>query len=251
MIRLQTTYRPETNHVLIKRFFPGETAVGKKLVSGGCTQCDPTTVVGVVGDVKYRGLAGDGEAMYQPAHQFWPSAMHLVVRSETPPEATLQEIRRRLRNLDADLPFDDAATMEARLYASLAQPRHWATLLTVFAAVALALATVGIFGVLSYFVQRQKLEIGVRMALGANPASVLGLVLRRGMTQAGIGVVAGTAIALYTMRWLESMLFGITATDPLTLGGVAALLLLVAALACYLPGRRATHIDPIGAIAAE
>jgi ABC-type antimicrobial peptide transport system permease subunit len=105
--------------------------------------------------------------------------------------------------------------------------------------------------VLSYFVRRQQLEIGVRMALGATPASVLALVLRRGLAQAAIGVVAGIAIALFTMRWLEGMLFGVTATDPLTLGGVAALLLLVAAIACWLPGRRATRIDPVEAISGE
>lgn len=233
------------------RFFPGETSVGKRLVSGGCTSCDPTTIVGVVGDVKYRGLAGDAEAIYQPALQFWPGAMNLVVKSDAPSEATLREITGVMRALDPDLPLDDVGTMDARLYASLAQPRHWASLLTVFAAAALALATIGIFGVLSYFVQRQRREIGVRMALGAAPASVLVLVLRRGMTQAAIGIASGMVITLYTMRWLESMLFGVTATDPLTLVGVVALLLLAAALACYLPGRRATRIDPVGAITSD
>jgi putative ABC transport system permease protein len=227
-----------------ERFFPGESAVGKQLVSGGCTECDPDTIVGVVGDVKFRGLAGDGEAMYQPSHQFWLQNMSLLVKSEAPPEATLPAIRRRIRSLDT-------ATLEELLHASIARQRHWASLIAVFAAAALVLATVGIFGVLSYFVRRQQLEIGVRMALGATPASVLALVLRRGLAQAAIGVVAGIAIALFTMRWLEGMLFGVTATDPLTLGGVAALLLLVAAIACWLPGRRATRIDPVEAISGE
>ncbi len=233
------------------RFYPGDTAVGKQMVSGGCTECDPTTIVGIVGDVKYRGLAGDGEAMYQPAYQYWPSTMSLVVKAEGPMSATLGELRRRLRALDPDLPLNDAATMEERLHASIAQPRHWATLLVAFAAAALMLSAVGIFGVLSYSVRRQTREIGVRMALGADAGSVLGLVLRRGMTHATVGVVVGLAVSLYATRWLESMLFGVVATDPLTLGAVCTLLLLVAFVACYLPGRRAAKIDPIEAITQE
>jgi len=233
------------------RFYPGDSAVGKQMVSGGCTQCDPTTVVGIVGDVKYRGLAGDGEAMYQPAYQFWPGAMSLVVKAEGPTSATLGELRRRLRALDPDLPLNDAATMEERLHASMAQPRHWATLLTAFAAAALVLSAVGIFGILSYWVRRQTREIGVRMALGADSESVLALVLRRGMSHAAMGVVVGLALSLYATRWLESMLFGVTATDPLTVGAVCTLLLIVAFVACYLPGRRAARIDPVEAIATE
>jgi predicted permease len=234
-----------------ERFFPNESAVGKQLVSGGCTQCDPTTIVGVVGDVKFRGLDGDGEAMYEPARQFWLQNMSLVIKSEAPAEAVLPEVRRMLRALDPDLPLDGVATMDELLRGSIARQRDWATLLAAFAGAALLLAAVGIFGVLSYFVRRQRVEIGVRMALGATPAAVLGLVLRRGVGQAAIGIVAGIVIALFTMRWLEGMLFGVTATDPLTLAGVAALLLLAAAIACWLPGRRATRIDPIGAIGGE
>jgi predicted permease len=234
-----------------ERYFPGESAVGKQLVSGGCAQCDPTTIVGVVGDVKFRGLTGDGEAMYEASRQWWPQNMSLVIKSEAPVEATLPEIRRALRALDPDLPLDSAATMNELLHDSIAQQRHWAVLLAVFAGAALLLAAIGIFGVLSYFVRRQRLEIGVRMALGASPAAVLALVLRRGLAQAAIGIAAGVAIALLTMRWLEGMLFGVTATDPLTLSAGAALLLLAAAVACWLPGRRATHIDPVGAIGGD
>ena len=142
-------------------------------------------------------------------------------------------------------------TLRDRLHASIAQPRHWATLLGIFATVAIALSAVGVFGVLSYFVGQQTREIGVRMALGAGPTRVTREIVRRGTRLAAAGIAVGVLLSLYATRWLESMLFRMRSTDPITLVGVSALLMGIAAAACYLPGRRAAGVDPVEAIASD
>jgi predicted permease len=226
------------------RYYPDGSAVGKQLLSGGCTTCDPTTVVGIVGDVKYQGLAGGGDAMYQPSYQYWLGAMSVVVKTEAPTSATLAELRGRLRALDPDLPLDNAATMNERIYVSMAQPRHWATLLSSFAVAALILSAVGIFGVLSYSVRRQTREIGVRMALGAQRRDVLLLILRQGSLLTFAGLLIGTAAALGLTRFLDGLLYGVAPHDPVTFAGVAVLLGAVALFAAWVPARRASRIDP-------
>ncbi|NIP58326.1 MAG: FtsX-like permease family protein [Gemmatimonadetes bacterium] len=233
-----------------ERHYPGESAVGREMVSGGCTSCPPTTVVGVVEDVSYRGLDGSQDAVFVPFRQ-WPlRTMHLLVRSRGPAAVGLRGVREAIRAIDPGLPLTDATTLEDRLYAATARPRHWGLLLGAFAAAAVALASVGIFGVLSYAVRRREREIGVRLAMGARAGSLVALVVGRGMRRAGLGVLLGLGLALGTNRWLEGLLFGIAPTDPETLAGVSALLLGVALLACWLPARRATRVDPVKTMSA-
>jgi putative ABC transport system permease protein len=161
------------------------------------------------------------------------------------------QVRRRLHDLDPDLPLADVGTMRERLSESLARPRYWAVLVGVFAALGLLLAAVGIYGVLSYFVSGQARDIGIRMALGADASSVRRMVIRKGMIQALLGLGAGLAATLFLTRGLESLLFEISATDPLALALACVVLLGTALAACYWPARRATRLDPVRVLAEE
>ncbi|HEX8695333.1 MAG TPA: ABC transporter permease [Longimicrobium sp.] len=234
-----------------RRYYPGERAVGRRLRSGGCSECPPRTVVGVVGDVKYYGLQGGGEAMYLPFLQDTRTAMNLVVRTARDPGEVAAGVRARIRSLDPDLPLEGMATMEERLYDSMTGPRRWTRLLGAFAAAAVLLAAIGIFGVMSYTVAQQRQEIGVRMALGATPAAVVGLVVGRGMRRALLGVALGVAVAVPAARVLKGVLFEVGAADPPTVAAVTALLFSVALLACWLPARRAARVNPVEAITVE
>jgi predicted permease len=230
------------------RYFPDGTAVGQRLIEGGCTECPPTTVVGIVGDIKYEGLGGRADGVYFPASAGWSPDMTLFVRTAAAPAEVLDRVRSAVRSVDPDIPLDDAAPMEDRVYSSVAQPRNWMLLLSGFAATALLLAAVGIFGMLSYTVRARRREIGVRMALGAGQPTVVGMIVRRGMRYALLGTALGLAVALAGTRALASTLFDLSATDPFTLASVTLLLLSVAFIACWLPARRAAAIDPVEAI---
>ncbi len=227
-----------------ERFYPGDSAVGKRMRSGGCTTCEPETVVGVVGNVKLNGLAGGDEAVYMPFEQWSYSHMALLARSEGAPASLGRLIEEKLHALDPNLPMAETETMEGRLAASVAEPRHWTLLLGVFAATALALAAVGVYGVLSYFVSRQKREIGIRMALGADRRDVVRMVVWRGMRLAAVGVAVGWGLSFFVTRWLRTLLFEVDPGDPRIMAGVCGMLLLVALAGCYLPGRRASRVDP-------
>jgi putative ABC transport system permease protein len=132
-----------------RKYYPGESPLGRTMVRGGCTECPPTTIIGIVGDVRYSGLTGPLDAMYSPVTEGWPTTLHLYVRTTAAPEQLLAPVRAALRSVDPSVPLEDMASMEERLYASVAQPRQWATLLGAFAAAALALSAVGVFGMLS------------------------------------------------------------------------------------------------------
>lgn len=234
-----------------RRHFPVESAVGKRLYSGGCRACTPSTVVGVVGDVKYAGLTGSADAVYESTRQNPARELHLVVRTSVAPASLAAPVRERIRSLDPGVPVYDLTTLEERLSSSLASPRRLTWLLGAFAATAVVLAGLGVFGVMSYSVRQRRQEIGIRIALGADPASVAGLVLRRGLLQVLAGLALGLGVFSQGVRVLEGLLFGVAPADPLTLGAVSLLLLGVALLACWIPGRRAARIDPVEAIAAE
>jgi ABC-type antimicrobial peptide transport system permease subunit len=182
----------------------------------------------------------------------WPSwSSPIVVKTQGDPLALVPAIREAVRAIDASLPVDDVATLEQRLAASLAQDRFRAWLLGAFSIVALPLAAVGLFAVLSYTTARRVREIGIRMALGARTESVRRLAMRHGLIPAFAGVIIGVIGALAATGLAQRMLYGITPRDPLTFVGVVALLVLVALGASWLPARRATRVDPMIALRAE
>ena len=234
-----------------RRYYPGESPIGRTLVRGGCTECEPTTVIGVVDDVRYSGLAGSLEAMYSPLTEQWGSTLYMYVRTAGAPERLAVPVAEALRSVDPSVPLDDVASMEERMYASVAQPRQWAALLSVFAATALGLAAIGVFGMLSYLVGTRRREIGVRMALGARRATVVQMVIGSGVVHAIIGTGIGLVAAVLGLRMVTPALYGVSAGDPGTLALATAVLLGVALVACWLPARRAAGIAPMEAIRVE
>ena len=207
------------------------------------------TVIGVVGGVRNTSLnEAPVSAFYRPAMAgTWPT-MDVVLHTQGQPEAVIDDVRRVLRGLDPEMPMSNIKTMEEWLSTGAAQPRVNATLVGVFAGVALLIAVIGIYGVLSYSVSQRTREIGVRMAVGAREENVLSLILRQGMMVAMAGIAAGVVCALLFSRVVESIVFGIQVRDPLTFLGAAAVLSVAAAIACYIPARRASRLDPIVAL---
>ena len=231
------------------RYLPDGPVVGQRLIAGGDAE-NPLTIVGVVGDVKYEGLGGGGEGVYQPVDQWTRSSLSLVVRTRGAPDLTMPAVRAALRGLDPRIPVT-YQTMEERLATSLADPRRWTAVLGAFAAVAAVLAALGIFGLMSYAVRQRRREIGVRMAFGADPASVTRMIVGRGMRYALLGIGIGALVALAGAHWLRAFLFEVAPTDPLAAGAAAGLLLLAAAVACWIPGRRAARLRPLAALDTE
>jgi putative ABC transport system permease protein len=219
----------------------------------------PLEVVGVVGDVRHTGLDSEPQPeAYVLSRQLPPNARFgragataLVVRSSGDPLTLVPFLRQAILEIDRDVPLDNVMTMEARLSASVAGPRFYAMLLGLFALVALVLAAVGIYGVLSYNVSQRHREIGVRMALGAAGRDILGLVLRQGLTLTLVGAVLGLAGAFAASRFLRTLLFGITPSDPITYVAISVLLTAVALFACWIPARRAIRVDPMTALRYE
>jgi putative ABC transport system permease protein len=232
------------------RYFPRESVIGQQLVEGGCYDCPHTTVVGVVGDVKYQGLRGDGEGVYAPLMQAEARQAALFVRTSAAPSSFTGPVLQRLRALDPELPLS-ARLMTDELRRALADPARWTAVLTAFGAAALALSSLGIFGLVSYLVRRQRREIGVRLALGAEPGSILRMVLERGMRYVIAGTVVGLGLTAVSGRWLGSLLFEVGPNDPLTVGGVTAMLLVAALAACLVPGLQAARIRPVEAMAED
>lgn len=248
------------NETMARKFWPGQSPVGRRVqVTPGRKDTPWVTVVGVVGDVKQQGLAAStGTEIYLPMRQlndaagFAPRDMFGIVRSATSdPLAVLPSVRAAVASLDASLPVANVRTMEQVFGRSVARPRFLMTLLLVFAAVALFLAAIGIYGVLSYAVAERTNEIGIRMALGADRSAVLRLVVGQAMTLAGTGVALGLVGSAALSRLLASLLFGVTATDPLTFALVPLLLALVALAASTVPAARAIRVDPMVALRYE
>jgi ABC-type antimicrobial peptide transport system permease subunit len=206
----------------------------------------------VVADVKQGGVAEPvGTELYFNYEQsarldfFTPVNMNVALRTALPPDAVATAIRREVGVLDGSLPIVDLRSMDEVFEETLSRPRLLSRLLGVFAGLALLLAAIGTYGVLAYTVAERRREIGVRMALGADRARVLRMVLRDGLWLAGAGLVAGVVGALAATRVLGSMLYGVAPGDPATLAGVVASMLAVALVACYLPARRASAVDPM------
>lgn len=237
------------NETLARRFFAGEDPVGQSLELG--KSCE---IVGVVGDVRHLTLDAElGPEMYWPYPQNPSSSMSIVVRGSSDLDATklAAAIRHEIRAIDKDQLIDSIQTMEQVHAKSIAEPRFNTLLLTIFAAVALILASVGLYGVMAYTVNQRLHEIGLRMALGAQISDVLRMVIKQGLTLTLIGLTIGVAASFALTRVMTSLLYEVSATDPLTFIGVAALLAAVALLACYLPARRATRVDPLTALRHE
>jgi predicted permease len=233
-----------------ERFYPGEEVLGRQLWSGGDRE-NPVTIVGVVNDVAYTGVdAADASVIYFDYHQGPWRSVNLVIRGDGRP-VSVEPIRAAIAEIDRDVPLTNIQTMQESLSASLSRPRYWATMLTIFAAIGIILAVIGIYGVLSYSVNRQARSIGIRMALGASASTVRASVIGRGMRQAGIGLGIGIGLTLIVLQSIRGLLFGVSPGDPATLGMVVVLLFMVALAACWLPARRATRLDPMKVLAEE
>ena len=241
------------NETFQRRFFPGEDPIGKRLNLGSDKEPDWNQIVGVVGDVKYNGVADDVQpALYLAAQQAPIWGMSLVIKTDvTDPLSLTAAVRNEIRQIDPDLPVTEVSTMEQRLSRAMAQPRFRTSLIALFAAVALVLACIGIYGVISYSVAQRTHEIGIRMALGAQKGDVLGMVIRQALVLAVTGVALGLIASLALTSLMTKLLFGVKATDPATFVATAALLAATALLASYLPARRATKVDPLVALRYE
>jgi predicted permease len=241
------------NQALARRIFPGQDPLGQLLCDGTCPEAGaPRTIVGVAGDVKQRWLNKEAEPeIYYPESLAGFGEMDLVVRGDGAPMALLPAVKAQIALIDPEQPVTKVRTLTQVIERSAGPQRLAAQLLTAFAAAALLLAVLGIYGVVSYAVSRREKEIGVRMALGAQAADVLRMVVGQGLRLSAAGALAGVAAALLLSRLLAGFLYGISATDPATYLGVAAALVLAAAGASLLPARRATRVDPIVALKAE
>jgi putative ABC transport system permease protein len=234
------------NQTMADKIWPGESALGKQITFDEGPEAQWLNVIGVVGDVRHANLGQEpGNEAYRPHYQMPMPQMTLVVKAKGDPQALTGPVREAIRSLDADQPVNQVRTFEEVVSTATAQSRFSAVLWSIFAGVALILASVGVYGVISYSVAQRSHEIGVRMALGARRGQVLGMVVKQGMTLVGAGVVIGLLGAWFAAKLLESQVYGVSTSDPLTYAVVPLVLLLVALIANLLPARRATRVDPL------
>jgi putative ABC transport system permease protein len=239
------------SETMARSYWPGEDPIGKRFgVNCGRVACTwNSSIIGVVGDVKEDGATGESvTAMY--FLETW-SDMTLVVRAAQNPSNLIADVRSIVRSVDPDQPLGDIRTMRNIVSESIAPRRLTMFISGLFAALALLLATIGLYGVISYSVAQRSHEFGIRMALGAGKNNILSLIVAQGFRLAMVGIIIGMAGAFSLSRVLTSLLFGITPNDPITFGAVAILLVGVALLACYIPARRATKVDPMVALRYE
>ena len=246
------------NETMAHQYWANENSLGKRFKLGDPedTEVPWVTIVGIAGDVRQMGVDEPVKAeMYFPYQQGAAGAFYaprdLAIRTSVEPMSLVAAARNEIHQVDPDQPISNIRTMDEVLGEETASRELGMTLLTIFAALALLLATLGIYGVLAYFVVQHTQEIGVRMALGAQRGSILALVLKKGMALTMLGVGIGLVIAFALTRLMSSLLFGVSTTDPLTYAAIAALLTVVAFFACYLPARRATKVDPLVALTYE
>ncbi len=246
------------NETLARTFYPDEDPIGRRIRPPFGDSIPWFTIVGVAADVKQGGLdERTGTELYFLYDQgpryvgFAPAQLNLVLRTDRALEAVLPAVREAVRTLDPALPLVQPRTMDAVFAESVSRQRFMSQLLGVFAAIALALAAVGTYGILSYTVNERRREIGIRMALGAGRGQVLGLVLRQGLVMAAVGIALGLAGSLALSRLASSLLYGVSPTDPVTFAAVAVVIALVALVACLVPARRAMGVDPLVAMQAD
>ncbi|HVQ39675.1 MAG TPA: ABC transporter permease [Pyrinomonadaceae bacterium] len=242
------------NDAMVRQYFPGEDPLGKRIRWARNPQVEWITIVGVVGDVKHFGLDLPEQAgLYSPYTQAapWKRWTSVVVRTQSDPLSIAGAVKQQLWKIDPQLPVTKVETMDEVAAGSFAARRFNMLLLVIFAGLALVLAAVGIYGVMSYAVTQRTQEIGIRMALGARAIDVLKLIIRNGMALILIGVGLGIGGSLVLTRLLATLLFGVKPTDAVTFVTVSAVLIVVALVACYLPARRATKVDPLVALRYE
>jgi putative ABC transport system permease protein len=240
------------NEALARRYFPNEDPLGKQVVIAMTQPNVPTEIIGIVSNSKFVDLRTESRpTSYWPHPQLPYLAMTFAVRTASDPLSVAPSVEREIHAVDKDQPVSDVRTMDQWVARSLAQARFSSMLLAVFAALALALASIGIYGVMSYAVSQRTSEIGIRLALGAEHRDILGLIVGNGLRLAGIGLALGVALALVLSRTLSTLLFDTKGTDPLTFSGVVVVLAAVALLATYLPARRASHIAPVEALRSQ
>ena len=240
------------NETLVKTFYKDQSPIGRRFKIGGSQSQNPwLTIIGVVRDVKQGGVGSKtGTELYFLAEQgralnFAPSNMNIVIRSAMPLESLSPTIRQIVGDMDPTLPIVRLRTMDDVFAESVSRPRFLAQLLGMFAGLALLLAAIGTYGILSYSVSERRKEIGIHMALGATRGTVLGMVLGQGARLTVVGLVVGVAAALMLTRFLQTQLFNVKPSDPGTIAAVVAFIAVVAATACYLPASRATRVDPM------
>ena len=235
------------DQTMAQSFWPNQDPIGKRIKRqrrGG--EGTWMTVVGLVGDIKTDGFdQPDQPHVYLPIYQNPGYAMAVYLRTEPRPESLGQPLRQQVQAVDPNLPVFDVKSLEEIVSDSLVQRRFGMQMLGLFGFVALLLAAIGIYGVMSYAVTQRTREMGIRLALGAQPRDVRKLVVRQGVTLAVVGVLIGLAGSFALTRLMANLLFGVRATDPLTFALIAVLLTVVALVACYLPARRATKVDPL------
>jgi putative ABC transport system permease protein len=237
---------------LARKFWPGENPVGKRLRFDGDPKEPWFTVVGLVGETRQLGLREAAPPLlYVPFEQFALPFTSVTVRSTLPQGAVTSLLKSQLASIDPDLPFGDITSLQDEIESNVDQPRFRAMLIGVFAGLALILAAVGVYGLISYTVTQRTREIGIRVALGAAPRQVVVPVVREGVTLALAGIGIGLVGAFVAARTMSAFLFGVGASDPLTFTAVAVLMLLVAMAASYIPSRRALKVDPVIALRAE
>jgi putative ABC transport system permease protein len=246
------------NEAFVRHYFAGEEPIGRRIQPGppgriwDNQRLTSFEIVGVVRDVKFDGLAAASEpAYYLPASQAPLNDMTILVRTSSDPESMVPALRQAVWSIDPNQPISNVNTLERIVSDSIAQPRLNMLLMMLFGGLALLLSAVGIYGLLSYAVTQRTQELGIRMALGANISDVLKLVLKQGMFLALVGEVIGLAGAFALTRLMRGLLFGVTPTDTSIFAGVVVVLTLVALVACYVPARRATKVDPLVALRYE
>jgi predicted permease len=246
------------NERMAHRLWPGENPIGKRFTRDD-SEPQPAEVVGVIADIHHYGLDEEvGPEFYIPVEQvpsmFWEwtgGSMHVVIKTEGDPMASLPALRAQVAAIDRDLPVYNATTLKELVAESVTPTRLLMVLLGIFAALALVLATIGIYGVMAFIVGQRSAEFGIRMALGAEATQVRRMVLRQGLGLAGLGVGFGVLAALGLSRFLRGSLFEVPPTDPVTFVAVAMLLTVTTIAAGYLPARRATRVDPIRALRSD
>jgi putative ABC transport system permease protein len=240
------------NEALVRRHFPDEDPVGRKIGTGFDGGKPVREIVGVVADTRDRGLGRDPyPTVYIPFPQFALPYGSIALRTQVAPETLIPEIRSRLNKLNPDVPLTDFQTVDQRIYESLEQPRFYTLMAGACAFMAVLFVTLGLYGIVSYSVSRRTSEFGIRMAVGAQQAAILRLVLLQGLRMAAAGAALGVALSVVFTRVLSSLLFQVTPNDPMTLTAAAMLVVAVTLLASYVPARRASRVNPIVALRYE